>query len=130
MIRDEIDRQFPSLWRHHMLSDPEWTRLKDKLAEQTTHNIARINSATETKVSELLDSKDFEPLKQKMFDTAMIKFDKLQRTFEDDFQHKEKERNERLQTLETKMRDTQNQTWIMFLGGTVFGLGLGFLAKQ
>lgn len=68
-----------------MLTDPEWIRLKEKLNEHTNLSISRIVSATENKVNELVDSTHFEPLKTKIFNVSLDRYENFQKDLEKRF---------------------------------------------
>ena len=108
-IRDEINNQFPTLWRSHMLSDPEWNRLKDKLNTHTDSCVQRVNTVVDNKVQELVNSDKFEPLCSSINTAVQKKYQLLESEMKYKNRLEEESRNLKLTQLERKI------TYVIFI---------------
>jgi hypothetical protein len=148
-IRDEMNEQFPALWRHHMLSDPEWTRLKEKLNDHTNVSAAKLNSIADNNMSrmqsavdscvgrlnsvvdmksrELVNSDQFEPLKSSIFNAALNRYQTLEDSLRVKNTQADEARNKRLDETEKELDKVQNRQALTFLGGSIFGAGMAIL---
>lgn len=124
-IRSEMSDQFPTLWRNHMTSEAEYRALVGRLSSAADTGVARVQAATETKISEMMDAGQLESIKNNVFNTAMSKYNGFQAGLHDSFKANERDRNERLAVAEKEISSLRgNQVWTV-LGGMVLGIGMG-----
>lgn len=140
-IRNEINDQFPGLWRSHVNSDTEYRMFLNKISTASDAGVTRVNQtvdigtarvqqATEMKVSELMNSGSLEPLKSSILNTAMSKYAGFESTLSSQFNTNERLRNERLAQAEKEINDLRSsQVWTV-LGSMVLGVGLGIFGMR
>jgi hypothetical protein len=122
-IRDEMNNQFPVLFRNQALSSSEWAQLTSKLDAHTATGISQINAATERKVTALVnDDAKFGELRQDIQVAAIQRIDTLHRSSDEDYKR-------RLRELESSNESIKSgQIWT-FLGGFAFGVAAVLFRK-
>lgn len=130
-IRNEVDeritQQFPSLWAQQMVKEPTWLGLKAKLEDQTNLGVARVNSATDTRVNDLMSGSAFEPLRSSIFNAAMNKYSVFEASLDARYSAEEASRNAKIQKVEADVREVQAAQWGTFFGGLALGAGLALI---
>lgn len=149
--RYEIERQFPSLWRSYMYSDPAFLQLKSRLDDHVNNSLVRVNQNAENginlftttlnnRINELVNDSSFESLKSNIYNTAISNYKThettiinsnrlLQDEFKTTFNAAEDSRNKRLNTVEGKMNDIKNNQVLTFLGGAFVGCSMVLVAN-
>jgi hypothetical protein len=122
-IRDEVNNQFPTLFRNQALASSEWTQLTSKLDAHTATGISQINAATERKVTALVnDDAKFGELRSDISAAAIQRIDTLHRSSDEDYKR-------RLRELENSNESIKSgQIWT-FLGGFAFGVAAVLFKK-
>lgn len=129
-IRSEMNDQFGTMWRNHVYNDVEYRNLVSRLTSTTDTSVARVQNAADVKVSELMNNGQLEPIKISIHSAAMQKYAMFESYLQTQFDHNERNRNERLANTESDVAALKNgQLWTL-LGGVAFGLGLGLFATR
>ncbi len=139
IVTDKINSLFPSLWRHHMLNDVEWQRFREKLDDQTNLGLlnlrnkemsclAAIQSATDKRVFELLETKEFGTLKSAIVDATNLKYNLLDQDLRTKFSANESLRFQEVQNnkkelsiIKEELKNVKSNQGVMFIGGIFVG---------
>ncbi len=122
-IRDEVNNQFPVLFRNQAMASSEWAQLVSRLDSHVSSGVSQINAATERKVTALVnDDAKFGELRQDIHAAVNHQIIALQRTSDEDYKS-------RLRALENSTESIKSgQIWT-FLGGFAFGLAVVLFRK-
>lgn len=124
-VRNEINEQFPNLWRNHVYNTTEWKTLETKLDSCADTGVQRVNSATERKVNDLLNDRKFVDITTTVTDVALTRYQDFQNRLESKNTQAEKDRNVRLEKVEKELTSVRSGQWLTFFSGAALGLGLG-----
>lgn len=137
-VRDEIESQFPGLWLKQM--NPGFDALKSQLndrahvhlntlANETKTHVNTINHAAENKVQELMNSPDFAPLKENITTALTVRYNSEEDHREQQFKKAEKNRDSRLNDLQSTINEVKTTSWLSFFGGIGVGIGLSLFRR-
>ena len=153
IAKDKMEQLFPRMWRNELVNDDAWRFFRNKLDEHTsmklsildsntTLGLTRINSAVESKLVELMDSKDFGQLKSSITNTANIKYAALETELNHRFTVSERHRDATMNEAKSLIADQKRQIDHLnnkidrvsgnqvatFFGGAVVGVSGVFVA--
>lgn len=125
-IREQINKEFPTLFRQHCYETEMWSSLRSRIDGHVSAGISQIQQATAEKVSALVENKEeLSAIKNQVTTDINNKYDAFQRSLAMQNESAELSRNARLDKVEQKISDVkENQIWT-FLGGAILGGVLG-----
>jgi len=130
-IRDHIKTEFPELFRNQCIDSETWTSLRNKLDSYVSSGIDQINTATNRHVSSLVDNKEeLISIRVQIMSDIIKKYDSFQSALESKNYSAEKDRNYRVERCEKNINELKNRQFWTFLGGTILGGFIGFIAKS
>lgn len=124
LATSEINATFSNLFRQHITSDAEWSRLKERLNAHNDSLVHRLNTVCDAKAAELLNSPQFEPLKTNIYNAAMNRYSVLEQELKNKNRQAEHDRNQTLTELNKKVESLEHNQSAVFFGGWIFGLSV------
>jgi hypothetical protein len=130
-IRNQLQDQFPALFRQQMLDTETWGILSKKIDSRVDDGISRVNQAVANKVSDLVENKDeLSSIKTAVISETTRKYDNFQADLSRRSEEQERLRNEKIKSLEKQVEGIRSSQTYTFLGGSILGGVVGILASK
>lgn len=126
--------QFQSLFDRQVMNSPAFARLlteqRQLLQNTTDSSIARVISATDTKVAELVnDHQSFAQLRQDIANNSSVIANRFIADAKRQMQEEEAKRSDRIAKLESETQSLRSGQFLVFIGGALLG-GVTALASR
>lgn len=130
-IRTQINNEFPSLFHQHCLHSEMWSSLRSRIDSEVTSGIDRINHATTTQVSAIVENKDeLTSIKNHIISDVNKKYNNFQLSLITKNEVVEASRNLRLDKMEKEIDSVKSGQFWTFMGGAVVGGMIGFFSHK
>lgn len=123
-IEEVVDRKFPALWHRHMSDSSAYRDILSRLHGETQEQVNRVRDAADAKVRELASSESMVPLREKVFNTAMQRYETFQNGLNNKFAENESNRNKQLKEMETKLDNLSTRNTFLTFSSIALGIGL------
>ena len=121
-VDTRLEARFPALFMQHSADSRTFQALMDRMNLHVDGGITRINTATERKVTALVnDDAMFEPLRTQIYHDALANFRAQQNGFDAEFQSKERARDEKIRKLNDRVDNLAATNWLIFGFGLLIG---------